>query len=379
MHFACELKDFDPTDWIDRKAARRMDRFVQLVLAAARQASRTRAWISPPGRRRVGASIATGISGLNSFQDCYGTLMDRGPDRVKPVLDPDDHPEHERRLGVDRLRHERAPARESRTTACAASNMAIGDALDAIRPGAHDACGRRRGAGDRDGDHAGFDAMRALSRRNEIRARVAPVRQDARRARDRRGNGRAGARGSRRGPGARHRDPREILGYGVSSDASHIWVEPTGSSPARAMRMAMDDAGVDLEEVDARVGARDVDAGRRLVRDEGDQAGARREGARDASLLDEGRDEGAHLRRRRRDQGRVQRAGAARRRAPADAQPRRTGQFDLDPIPNVAREVPDVKVAISNSFGFGSRNAALVFSTGVAARPCSGLAVRQPA
>src|SRR6476646_2095734 len=88
VHFACELKDFDPTEWIDRKSARRMDRFVQVVLAAARQAHADSGIDIGKDPGNIGASIATGIGGLNSFQDAYDTIMTRGPDRVSPFSIP---------------------------------------------------------------------------------------------------------------------------------------------------------------------------------------------------------------------------------------------------------------------------------------------------
>src|SRR3982750_359316 len=71
VHFACELKDFDPTQWMDRKAARRMDRFAQMILAAARQAEADSAVEIANEAQRIGASIATGIGGLQSYQQCY--------------------------------------------------------------------------------------------------------------------------------------------------------------------------------------------------------------------------------------------------------------------------------------------------------------------
>src|SRR5881296_2381551 len=80
VSFACELKDFDPKQWIDHKQARRMDRFAQMIVAAARQAEAE--------AERVGASIATGIGGLQAFQDCYDMLLARGPDRVNPFAIP---------------------------------------------------------------------------------------------------------------------------------------------------------------------------------------------------------------------------------------------------------------------------------------------------
>src|SRR5919206_343879 len=129
VHFACELKDFDPTTWIDRKAARRMDRFAQMILAAARQAEQDSGIDVSASPERVGASIATGIGGLKSFQDCYDVLKERGPDRVNPFSIPSIIPN----MGAGWVSIElgtKGPLM-SECTACAASNMAIGDALDA--------------------------------------------------------------------------------------------------------------------------------------------------------------------------------------------------------------------------------------------------------
>ena len=88
VRFACEVKDFDPTDWIDRKQARRMDRFTHLILAAARQAETDSGLDIAREPERIGAAIATGIGGLKSFQDCTDTLRERGPDRVNPFSIP---------------------------------------------------------------------------------------------------------------------------------------------------------------------------------------------------------------------------------------------------------------------------------------------------
>src|SRR6266705_5683455 len=88
IHFACEVKDFDPTNWIDRKEARRMDRFTHLILAAARQAVADAGLEVEKEADRIGASVATGIGGLQSFQDCYDVLIQRGPDRVNPFSIP---------------------------------------------------------------------------------------------------------------------------------------------------------------------------------------------------------------------------------------------------------------------------------------------------
>src|SRR2546423_13356394 len=162
VHFACEVKDFDPTEWIDRKDARRMDRFTHLVLAAARQAEADSGIDIASEADRVGASIATGIGGLRSFQECYDTLITRGPDRVNPFAIPAIIPN----LGAGWVSIElgtRGPL-GSQCTACAASNMAIGDGLDSIRLGRADVmlCGGTAASGDRVGD-ARVPAMRGRS------------------------------------------------------------------------------------------------------------------------------------------------------------------------------------------------------------------------
>ncbi len=177
VHFACELKEFDPTVWIDRKAARRMDRFAQMILAAARQAEADSGVDVAEEPERVGASIATGIGGLQSYQECYDVLLTRGPDRVSPFSIPSIIPN----MGAGWVSIElgtKGPLM-SECTACAASNMAIGDAMDEIRLGRADvmfAGGTE--APITEVGIAGFDAMRALSRRNDDPAAgVAAVRQ----------------------------------------------------------------------------------------------------------------------------------------------------------------------------------------------------------
>src|SRR3954449_10917657 len=246
VHFAAELKDFDPTVWIDRKASRRMDRFVQLVLAAARQAELDSGVDVSTDPEHVGASIATGIGGLNSFQECYGTLRDRGPDRVSPFAIPSIIPNMG--AGWTSIELGTQGPLMSQTTACAASNMAIGDALDAIRLGrAHTMFAGGGEAPVTRMAMAGFDSMRALSRRNEDptgasrpfdKERDGLVIGEAAAVLVLEELGRAEARGAR--------IYAELLGYGASADASHITEpDPTGQSPARAMRMALADAGID--------------------------------------------------------------------------------------------------------------------------------------
>src|SRR6266511_3897421 len=124
VNFACEVKGFDPTNWIEYKTARRMDRFAQMVVAAARQAETDSGIEIAAEADRIGASIATGIGGIKSFQDCYDTLLQRGPERVNPFAIPCIIPN----MGAGWVSMElgtRGPL-SSECTACAASNMAIG-------------------------------------------------------------------------------------------------------------------------------------------------------------------------------------------------------------------------------------------------------------
>jgi 3-oxoacyl-[acyl-carrier-protein] synthase II len=251
VHFACELKGFDPTQWIERRKARRMDRFAQMIIAAARMAEEDSGIDIASETERTGVSVATGIGGLQSFQDCYDQLLDRGPDRVNPLSIPAIIPN----MGAAWVSMElktRGPL-TSECTACAASNMAIGDALDAIRLGRADvmlAGGTE--AGITKVGIGGFSAMRALSRRNDAPAEASrPF--DA--ERDGFVMGEAGAIVVLEElEHARARDAKvyaELVGYGLSSDAQHITEpDPTGRHPARAMTMALDDAGVRPDEID---------------------------------------------------------------------------------------------------------------------------------
>jgi 3-oxoacyl-[acyl-carrier-protein] synthase II len=251
VHFACELKDFDPTKWIEYRKARKIDRFAQMIIAAARMAEEDSGFDIPAETDRVGASVATGIGGLKAFQDCYDQLLERGPDRVNPFSIPAIIPN----MGAAWVSMElgtRGPL-WSECTACAASNMAIGQALDDIRLGRADvmlAGGTE--AGITKVGIGGFGAMRALSRRNEAPEKASrPF--DA--ERDGFVMGEAGAiLVLEELEHARKRDAKvyaELVGYGISSDAQHITEpDPTGKHPARAMHMAMEDAGVNPDQID---------------------------------------------------------------------------------------------------------------------------------
>jgi 3-oxoacyl-[acyl-carrier-protein] synthase II len=250
VHFACELKDFDPTVWIERKQARRMDRFSQLALSAARMAEADSGVSIAAAPERVGAAVGTGIGGLYAFEDCFQSLLERGPDRTSPFAIVQIIPNMAAAWVSMELGAKGPLAAEC--TACAASNMAIGDGLDAIRLGRADVmfCGGTEAPVSRVGI-AGFTAMRALSRRND----------DPKRASRPFDAGRDGfVMGEASGvlvleelEHAKARGAKiyaEVLGYGVSSDASHVSdPDPSGANPARAMQMAFADAGIEPTDV----------------------------------------------------------------------------------------------------------------------------------
>jgi 3-oxoacyl-[acyl-carrier-protein] synthase II len=360
VHFACEVKDFDPTEWIDRKDARRMDRFTHLVLAAARQAEADSGIDIASEADRVGASIATGIGGLRSFQECYDTLITRGPDRVNPFAIPAIIPN----LGAGWVSIElgtRGPL-GSQCTACAASNMAIGDGLDSIRLGRADVmlCGGTEAAVNEVGI-AGFAAMRALSLRNDDPQRGSrPF--DA--GRDGFVMGEAGAvvvleeleHAKARGA----KIYAEVVGYGLSSDAKHI-TEPDPTGPVNALKMALGDAGVTEGEIDyinahaTSTPVGDSSETQMLKYALGEENAYKTpvsgtKGATGHCLGAAGAVEAMFTILSIRD-GRL---------PPTINYEVEDPTCDLDYVPNEARDA-DVKVAVSNSFGFGGHNACVVF------------------
>jgi beta-ketoacyl-acyl-carrier-protein synthase II len=360
--FACEVKDFDPSDWVDHKQVRRMDRFAQLIVAAARQAEADSGLDISKESDRVGAAIATGIGGLRSFQDCHDTLRERGPDRVNPFAIPAIIPN----MGAGWVSMElgtKGPLM-SECTACAASNMAIGDGTDSIRLGRADVmfCGGTEAAINKVGI-AGFGAMRALSRRNDEPARASrPF--DA--GRDGFVMGEAGgvlvleelehakARGAK--------IYAEIVGYGVSADASHITEpDPTGVNPARALTMAMGDAGVTPEDI----GYINAHATSTPIGDSSETRVIKLAmGEEQAYKIPVSGTKGAtgHC---------LGAAGAIEAMfatlavyegvlPPTINYEVPDPECDLDYVPNTSRKA-DVRVAVNNSFGFGGHNACVVF------------------
>jgi 3-oxoacyl-[acyl-carrier-protein] synthase II len=362
VHFACELKGFEPTDWVDHKSARRMDRFAQMILAAARQAEQDSGIEIAADPERVGASVATGIGGLGSFQDCYDVLRERGPARLSPFSIPSIIPN----MGAGWVSIElgtKGPLM-SQCTACAAANMAIGDALDAIRLGRVDVmlAGGSEAPVTRVGI-AGFDAMRALSRRND----------DPKRASRPFDGGRDGlVMGEAAGivvleelERAKSRGAKiyaELLGYGMSADAQHMTEpDPTGRSPARAMRAALLDAGIEPTEigyVNAHATSTPLGdaAETKVIKVALGEEHARNtpvsstKGATGHCFGAAGAIEAIFTTLALRD----------RIVPPTINMEEPDPACDLDYVPNVAREVPELTTALSNSFGFGGHNASII-------------------
>ena len=361
IHFACEVKDFDATNWIDRKEARRMDRFVHLILAAAYMAQEDAKLDIRAEADDIGASIATGIGGIKSFQDCYDTLITKGPDRVNPFAIPSIIPN----LGagwVSIMLGTRGPL-TAQCTACAASNMAIGDGLDAIRLGRANVmlCGGTEAAVNEVGI-AGFAAMRALSLRNDDPAKASrPF--DA--GRDGFVMGEAGAvlvleeleHAQARGA----KIYAEVAGYGLSSDAKHI-TEPDPTGPVRAFDMALRDADVSKDDIDyinahatsTPVGDASETKMLKLALGEENARATPVSGTKGATghcLGAAGAIEAIFTTLAVRD-GKL---------PPTINYDVEDPECDLDYIPNAPRDV-DVNVAVSNSFGFGGHNACVVFT-----------------
>src|SRR6478672_4960061 len=250
VRFACEVKDLDVAEYVDSKASRRMDRCTHLALAAARQAEADSALDVQAVADRAGVAVGTAMGGVGAFEEAVEQLYERGPRRLSPFRIVQILPNLPAgwvsiELGA------RGPLL-TESTACAASTMAIGDGLDAIRLGRADVmfCGGTEAPITRVGV-AGFTAMRALSRRIDDPKRASrPFDLE----RDGFVMGEAAAMiVLEELEHARARDAKvyaELLGYGVSSDANHITEpDPLGANPARALTMALDNAGIEPGEV----------------------------------------------------------------------------------------------------------------------------------
>jgi 3-oxoacyl-[acyl-carrier-protein] synthase II len=250
--FAGEVKGFNPTDYVNRKQARHMDRFVQLAVAASLEAVKQAGiQITPGNQDNIGVIIGSGFGGLLTLSQQIRILREKGPDRVSPFL-------------VPMLLADMASAQVSivlgtkgpnlgTTSACSSGSDAIGTAYEIIKRG--DAQAMLAGGSEAAVTPIGiaaFNALRVLSTRNS-QPRLASRPFDAER------DGFVLSEGAavlmleelsfaqRRGASIL----AEITGYGVSSDAYHV-TQPIedGEGAVRAMRMALNKAGVATTEID---------------------------------------------------------------------------------------------------------------------------------
>jgi 3-oxoacyl-[acyl-carrier-protein] synthase II len=355
------LRGFDPERYLERKEARRMDSFSHYAIAAAREAlDDAGETIDAASADRVGVYIGSGIGGLGLLEKTHRELLDRGPRRISPFFIPGMI--LNLAAGNVSIMFGAKGPNLAVATACATGSHSIGESMRLIREGY---CDAMIAGGTEAGVTAlsvgGFCSMKALSTRNDDP-------EGASRPFD------AGRDGFVMGEGAgilfieeRERAQArgatiycEVAGYGMSGDAYHVSApDPEGGGAIRAMRMALDDAGVGTDEIDyinahgtsTPIGDRvETKAVKELF---GSHAG---EIAMASSKSMTGHLLGAA--------GGVETAIAALgifhgEIPPTINQTDPDPECDLDCVPNESRKM-SVRAALNNSFGFGGTNAALV-------------------
>jgi 3-oxoacyl-[acyl-carrier-protein] synthase II len=248
---AGEVKGFDPHDYLERKEAKRMDRFAQFAVAASKQAlADANFQITDLNAEQVGIIIGTGIGGLKVLEDQQEIYLNRGPDRCSPFMIP--MMIANMAAGLTAIHTGAKGPNTCTVTACAAGSNAVGDAFRMVQRGFAQAmiCGGTEAAVT-PLSFAGFAAARALSTRNEEPQKACrPFDVDR--------------NGFVMGEGAgillleelEHALSRgakiygEMIGYGMTCDAYHMTSPvPGGSGAARAMQLAMKDAGIDPVQV----------------------------------------------------------------------------------------------------------------------------------
>ncbi len=248
--FACEVKNFDPTQYIPKKDLRRMDRFIQLGMCAAIQAIRqARLSTETVPAERIGVYLASGMGGLPGIENSHTELLEGG--RLSPFFIPQVIPNM--LAGQVSIAHGFQGPNFSIASACSSSAHAIGEAARLIERGDADVvvAGGSEAAISRLGIE-GFATMKALSSRNDAPEKASRPFDTGR---DGFVMGEGGAAlvleslesAQRRGAPIL----AELIGYGANSDAYHM-TSPSegGEGGARCMRLAMEDAGIRPEDVD---------------------------------------------------------------------------------------------------------------------------------
>ncbi|MGZ0049803.1 beta-ketoacyl-ACP synthase II [Brevibacillus gelatini] len=358
---AGEVKDFNPELYLDKREIRRTDRFVQFGLAAAKMAVEdAKLEITPENAERVGVYIGSGIGGLSTWEEQHSVLLEKGPRRVSPFFIP--MLIANMASGAVSIQFGAKGPTSSAITACATGTNAIGDALrliqfdhaDVMIAGGAEATVRPMA-------FAGFCSAKAMSTRNDEPQKASrPFDKD----RD----------GFVMGEGAgvlileelEHAKKRganiiaEVIGYGMSADAHHITApSPGGEGAARCMKNALRDAGIDPTEVDY-INAHGTST------DQGDIAEtlAIKEvfGEHAYKLaVSSTKSMTGHLLGATGGVEAIATAFALRDQVlpPTINLENPDPECDLDYVPNHARKAT-VRVAVSNTFGFGGHNATVV-------------------
>ena len=250
VHLAGELKDFNIEDHISKKDARRMDRFTQYAVVAARQAVEdANLTINDDNANRIGVWIGSGIGGMETFEVAHTILKNKGPRRVSPFFVPMLIPDMA--TGQVSIDLGAKGPNGSTVTACATGTNSIGEAFKIIQRGAADAM--ITGGTEAPITHmalAGFSASRALSTNDDKETACRPFQE----GRDGfiMGEG-AGILVIESLESAQTRDAQiyaEIVGYGSTGDAYHITAPaPEGEGGSRAMQAALDDAGIEAKDI----------------------------------------------------------------------------------------------------------------------------------
>jgi 3-oxoacyl-[acyl-carrier-protein] synthase II len=252
VRFAAEVKGFDPTVFMDRKEAKRADTYTQYAVAAAAQAMDDAGFVEGNGYdpNRTGVIIGSGIGGLRSFEEQHDVYRERGPSKISPFFIPMFIADIA--AGIVSMRFNAKGPNYATVSACATSAHAIGDAFRAIQYG--DADIMLSGGAEATVTPmaiGGFANMKALSERND-----SP--ETASRPFDATRDGFVMGEGSavvvleelEHAKKRRARIYAEIVGYGATGDAYHLTAPaPDGEGAQRAMRRAMEDAGVKPDRV----------------------------------------------------------------------------------------------------------------------------------
>jgi 3-oxoacyl-[acyl-carrier-protein] synthase II len=360
VRIAGEIHDFDTDPWMTPKEAKRTDRAVHFALAAAKLAWRD-AGEPSVDHARTGVMFSTGVGGLGSLLNQHKVFLDKGADRVSPFMVPMLMPNAS--AGHVAMAFGFTGPNACITTACAAGAHAVGEAYRLIRDGLADVCiAGGTEASILELTIAGFAQMQALSRRNDE-----PERASRPFDRDRDGfilSEGAGALILEEAEAAVARGARiyaEVAGYGASADAYHITApEPEGLGAIQAIQACLEDAGEPPDAVDyinahgTSTQLNDASETRALKKALGDHA--RRTPVSSTKSMT-GHMLGAA--------GAVEGAAAALAIHEGVIPPTINYEHqdevcDLDYVPNEARRA-DVRLALSNSFGFGGQNATIAF------------------